>query len=151
METTPWVIGPGLLLQRPSPFCWCAPPQLVQVAVVDFSGLSISRPLHLIHQMPPRTGVQGLPASQFHMHPLLHCHGVRWASGLARLAGVKLVVLVSTRGANVTSTCGPAWGLSSCLLCWIARGCHRFPVVALPPVGLAWGFGAGAVFFPTVS
>ena len=97
MEITPWVIGPGLLLQRPSPFCWCAPPQLVQVAVVEFSGLSISRPLHLIHQMPPRTGVQGLPASQFHMHPLLHCSGVGWSSGLARSAGVKLVVLVSTR------------------------------------------------------
>ena len=97
MEITPWVIGPGLLLQRPSPFCWCAPPQLVQVAVVDFSGLSTSRPLHLIHQMPPRTGVQGLPASQFHMHPLLHCNGVGWSSGLARSAGVKLVVLVSTR------------------------------------------------------
>ena len=98
---------------RPSPFCWCASPQLVQVAVVDSSGLSISRPLHLIHQMPPRTGVQGLPASQFHMHPLLHCDGVGWSSGLARLAGAKLVVLVSTRGANVTSTYGPAWGPSS--------------------------------------
>ena len=67
-----------------------------------------------------------------------------WSSGLARLAGAKLVVSVYLLTLmDLPGDLHPPY-------CVGMPVCHRFPVVALPPVGLAWGFGAGAVFFPTV-
>ena len=68
----------------------------------DFFGLSISRPLHLIHQMPPFTGVQGLPASQFLLHPLLHCYTlVRHRSWPLQCKGSQLCSSVGLCSARV--------------------------------------------------
>ena len=110
--------------------------------------------MHICASSQLASAVQGFPAVLL-CWPL-QCKG---SQRLEVCVYVRMVVRPCSAGGCETcsvvrvvaaNTDGPAWRPSSSLLCWIARGCHRFPVVALPPLGLAWGFGAGAEFHPTV-